>query len=218
MRLQSPTTPLRSAAGGTTAAVATPSIRTTAPAVGGESAWKGGQPAIAMQSPSTAALRITAPVAGGEVPQGQLRIQIASQAAVARDVEVEFTNLTPKPGEDKAAAPTRLQWTVAQDQLAQGVVVPAGSGPRTSGRWQMRVRPVGGTVWSEPVSFAVVAPNEPKGNAFGRKSDELERQGLNPQPLPPKEAKKYNPGERQALNPQPLPPKDGATPASAFQR
>ena len=189
----------------------------TAPTVGSDSAWKGGTLAAAPQS-SSAALRITAPVAGAEVRQDQLRVQVAAQGAAVRDVEVEFTNLSPKPNEDKAAPATRLQWTITQDQLAKGVVVPAGSGPRASGRWQMRVRPAGSTVWSEPVAFAVVAANEPKGNAFGRKSDELERQGLNPQPLPPKEAKKANPYERQGLNPQPLPPKEGAAPASTFQR
>ncbi len=230
----------------TPVAAPSPNAPATQPAAstsGTATASKAGAPssAIAAVQPSnTPAMRITSPAANSEIRQGQLRVQVATSGAVARDADVEFTNLSPAQDEKKAPTPTRVQWTVAHDQLAQGAVVPPGSGPRSSGRWQMRVRPAGAATWSDPVAFDFVALSESKGKAWGRQANELERQGLNPQPLPPKEAaqastqidqralnpqplppkeaKKANPFERQGLNPQPLPPKEATTASTPAQR
>ena len=77
----------------------------------------------------------------------------------------------------------------------------------------MRVRLAGGaSAWSEPVVFDYVATagNEWKGGKAWGHANQLDRQGLNPQPLPPKEAAAASQLEQQGLNPQPLPPKEAA--------
>jgi hypothetical protein len=153
--------------------------------------------------PEAVAPRIVVPAPNSVVRQGQLRAQaVPSANPASREAEIEYAWLAPLPavaGEPAPSSrPAPAQWTVPIDQLAQGVAVPPGAGPRSSGRWQMRARLAGGASgWSEPVIFDYVAVNEQKGNAWGRKANELERQGLNPQPLPPK---------------------NSAAPASAFQR
>lgn len=145
--------------------------------------------------PGAVAPRIVAPAPNSVVRQGQLRAQaVPLTSSGAREAEIEFAWLAPlpavagEPASPSRPAPAQAQWTVPIDQLAQGVAVPPGAGPRSSGRWQMRARLAGGaSAWSEPVVFDYVAVNEQKGNAWGRKANEAERQGLNPQPLPPKE-------------------------------
>jgi hypothetical protein len=144
--------------------------------------------------------RSTGPEAGVDVRQGRIQVQVAVPGGTAaRDAEVEFTWLGPRANEPQPpSAPSQVRWVVPAAQLAQGAWVPPASGPSRSGRWQMRVRAVAGNaVWSEAVAFDYVGPNEPRGNAWGHRANEIERQGLNPQPLPPKET---------------------TTPASAFQR
>ena len=171
-------------------------------------------PAASVASTATAAPRVTLPSANSQVRQGQLRVQVAlSGAGASRAADVEFTPVVTSAGATTDSSAARLQWTVPIDQLAAGVPVPAASGPRSSGRWQMRVRLAGGaSAWSEPVVFdyVAVAGNEWKGGKAWGHANQLDRQGLNPQPLPPKEAAAASQLEQQGLNPQPLPPKEAA--------
>jgi hypothetical protein len=109
-----------------------------------------------------------------------------------------------------------VHWKVGMERLSNGVPVPVASGPNRSGRWQVRVRAAGAVpgAWSEPVAFDYIAPGR-HDQALARPASELDRRGLNPQPLPPRVASEL---DRRGLNPQPLPPKEAMRGRSAFER
>jgi hypothetical protein len=73
--------------------------------------------------------------------------------------------------------------------------------------------------WSEAVLFDVVPAAD---KTLAGAANKLDHRGLNPQPLPPKQAKAWGQRDgdldRRGLNPQPLPPKEGTAPRSAFER
>ena len=156
--------------------------------------------------------RIVIPAAGQPVGPGQLHLRVMAPAETApRNAEVEFAWVAPRnPGEPRPAT-TVARWNVPMHQLNAGTQVPPSSGPTGSGRWQTRVRLASAAAapWSEPVVFDYMAAVDARAAASGG-SNPLERQGLNPQPLPPKESTTAATSklDQQSLNPQPLPPKE----------
>lgn len=210
-------------AGGSAAAAPTaPPPTTTVPAA---------TPAAPMPVP-----QIVSPVAGVPQHAGQLRVQVkpvpGTESAMT---ELEFVWLAPRNGEagDRPPpTPMPLRWQAPMAQLMQGLVVPANAGPSTSGRWQLRLHPVtAGAAWSAPAVFDFVADRNaaqaaaaangnvpPQAKAWGRRDGDLERRGLNPQPLPPREGQPSSELSKRGLNPQPLPPKESTAPRSAFDR
>jgi hypothetical protein len=171
---------------------------------------------------AAAAPRIVLPAVQSRVAAGQLRVQVVpAGSATPREAQVEFRWVSALPGHmapPPERSPVQPVWTLPMQHLAQGAVVPPAVGPTKTGRWQVRVRAVGepAAAWSAPVVFDFVA--NARVDARARAGDELARRGLNPQPLPPKQAQAKSLDrtreelERRGLNPQPLPPR------SAFDR
>jgi hypothetical protein len=147
--------------------------------------------------------------------------------APPREAQVEFRWVSAIPGHvapPPERNPVQPAWTLPMQHLAQGASVPPAVGPTKSGRWHVRVRALGepAGAWSAPVVFDYLAADlaqagngpPPQAKASDRSRQALEQRGLNPQPLPPRDAEL----QRRGLNPQPLPPKELNSPRSAFER
>jgi hypothetical protein len=213
-----------------------PTQRGSTTAAGTAAAASSAAPAAPAAPPPSGALaaaaaapRIVLPAVESRVSAGQLRVQVVPvSAAPPREAQVEFKWLSPIPGQvapPPERNPVQPAWTLPMQHLAQGAVVPPAVGPTKSGRWQVRVRALGepSAAWSAPVVFDFVAapdlaqagigpPQQAKASERARQA--LQQRGLNPQPLPPRDAEL----QRRGLNPQPLPPKESGAPRSAFDR
>lgn len=176
-------------------------------------------PAAVLSAPVAAALappRIVAPGFDGKVIHGA-RLEVKVQPPPGAERGMAEIEIRPAPGSGAAPGKGARRFNAPMEQLARGMPVPANALPAAPGRWQVRARMTGGdeSAWSGPVPFEVVAAGEPLAQTPGA----IERQGLNPQPLPPKAhaggaAKAM---EQRGLNPQPLPPRE-APAASTFKR
>lgn len=157
--------------------------------------------------PAATSLRVVAT----RVQQGRLWLQVRPpQGAQRGEVEVE---LRPVPAAHARADAVRF--SAPMDRLAAGMAVPAGASPKTSGRWQVRVRMNGSAAWSDAVAFDYVAA---PGGQVADRATPGDAQALNPQPLPPRENAVAAALAKRGLNPQPLPPREAAKTGSALQR
>lgn len=162
-------------------------------------------------------------------------------------VVVSFIAPSPSSGASPAMLaqlPTPIKERVGTADLARGIGFPMPLVPEAAGQWRLEAHyETSGLIkTSVPLTFEWVPPppmKEEQAAAAGaagqmqrqslnpqplppkasvRASAQLDQRALNPQPLPPKDRKKAAAFERQGLNPQPLPPRDVTAPASTFQR
>jgi hypothetical protein len=161
---------------------------------------------------SAASLRVAAPVVvETRVQQGRLWLQVRPPQGAQRGVaEVEL-----KPVPTAHTRADTVRFSAPMERLAEGMAVPADVSPKLAGRWQVRVRMNGHAAWSDAVAFDHVAA--PGGRVAGRVKPG-DAQGLNPQPLPPRENAVAAELAKRGLNPQPLPPREQTKAGSALQR
>ena len=182
------------------------------------------------------------------VVQGVLRVRadIAILLGLPQMSYVELTAMSPTSTTAPTLPPSQRQFTreVTTRELSQGASIPMPAGAAASGKWSVRARYGSGSGWGRPILFDYQALPDVSQQVPAKSGDQLQRQALNPQPLPPKTAAsasvqydqsalnpqplppkdafakplRTSPVERQGLNPQPLPPRDTSAPASAFQR
>ena len=182
------------------------------------------------------------------VVQGVLRVRadIAILLGLPQLSYVELTAMSPTSTTGPTLPPSQRQFTreMTTQDLSQGASIAMPAGAAASGKWSVRARYGSGSGWGRPVIFEYRALPDVSQQVPAKGGDQLERQALNPQPLPPKTAAgasvqydqsalnpqplppkeafakplRTSPVERQGLNPQPLPPRDISAPATAFQR
>lgn len=129
------------------------------------------------------------------VVQGSLRVRadIALAALMPKRSIVEVVQVSaPAMSGTGTTQPRPLQRVsveVATADLAQGTGISMPRGAEAAGQWRVRARySSSAAAWSREVFFQYVAYPDAKDPAAAKAGGQLERQALNPQPLPPKPA------------------------------